>query len=219
MQFHKGADIVARRLAAARRIEADVAHGVGDQRAIVAHNRFGIVWSDGADDRARAPKVGRKPAGFFLAEGNRLERPARRAKLAGERGNRNQSPDRPQRAVVAAAGGHGVDMGAGRNRRPTLASLQPAPDIADRIAPHGERGVPAPLGVLVRRRDPFRRIGRSPHAGFAMGAEARKLGEPALNLRGIDVDVRHCCASSRSHFDTKLAHPTGARRYQHRSWR
>ena len=150
---------------------------------------LGVVRPDCADDRARAPEVGRvKAARLLLAERHRLQRAPRLAELLAQSPEGDDPRDHAERSVVPAAGVLRVDVRAGRDDGTRLGSGEAAPDVPDRVVPRFQPCVLEPLGHLVLGIDPFRRVGHAPHPGLPVCPVPGQVEDVPLDERGIDVD-------------------------------
>ena len=128
VQLDPGADVVARGLGDLPRVEADRLHRLADRQAVVLVDSLGVVRPDRADDRARAPEVGRvKAARLLLAERHRLERAPRLAELLAQSPEGDDPRDHAERSVVPAAGVLRVDVRAGRDDGTRFGSGEAAP--------------------------------------------------------------------------------------------
>jgi hypothetical protein len=119
--------------------------------------RSALVRPDRADDRARAPEVGRvKAACLLLAERHGLERAPRLAELLAQSPECDDPRDHAERAVVAAARVLRVDVRAGRDYGAVLGSGQAPPDVPDRVVARFQPGVLEPAGPPGSARRPTR---------------------------------------------------------------
>ena len=175
------------------RVEPDRRHRLADRDAVVVAHLVEMLAPRLARDRARAPEArGAEARALLLAERDDLERAARPADLLLQRPHRRDRRDDPERAVVAAARRLRVDVRAGRDHRARLRSLEPPPDVADRVAPHLEPRRRQPLLDLGLRGRPLRRVRDAPDAGLAVGAVAREREDRVLDRcrgrsRSIDL--------------------------------
>ena len=190
VELDKAVDVVAGGFGDAFGSEPDAAHDFCDRLAVMAHRRLQVGRRDGAGDRPRAPEPrGRKAAAFLLAKRQRFERAARRAELLLKRVDGDQRRDCAERAVIAPARPLRVDMRAGDDRLAAFGAVEPAPDVADRVAPDQKPRFGAPGGVKLGRGDPFRRVDGAPHAGAAVRPVGGELENPALDEAGVDGDI------------------------------
>ncbi len=165
------------------------AHRLADRHALAVADPFRLVRRDRADDRARAPEVGRvETARLLLAQRHRLERAARRAELLAQGPERDERGDDAERAVVAAAGGLRVDVRPGCDHRAALAPGERPPHVADRVARTSSPASAHPGGDLVLGGDPLGRVRGAPDPGLSVRAVARELEQEPLDETRVDVD-------------------------------
>ena len=181
------------------RIEAHAAHGLPDRHALAVAYRFRLLRRDRADDRPRAPEVGRvEAARLLLAQRHRFERTAGGAELLAQRAQGDQRGDDAERAVVAPAGGLRVDVRPGCDHRAALAPGELPPHAADRVAADLEPRLGHPGGDLVLGGDPLRRVHGAPDPGLPVRAVACELEQEPLDEARVDVDQASSSAAPRT---------------------
>ena len=193
VQLDERVDVVAPRLREPLRVEPDRRHRLADRDAVVVAHLVEMLAPGLARDRARAPEAGRVEA--------RAPPPrrARRPRACGAAGRPAPSaparPRSPPRSRARRRSGRPASASRRASRGdhgPGLGSLEPPPDVADRVAPDLEprRRAAAPRPRPARPTTPAsRRRATRPSRRGRRGARARGSRPRPLRGRSRSIDL------------------------------